>query len=220
MRLFTTTNIGSGDQESKRFTIYTRTGDKGTSMLFSGERRAKDDIVFEALGANDELTSAIGLAREHVLDLGATQGEENPVSTLATVLEDIQCALQEVSSCVATPNTTASDKRKQKTRFDEGKSSVLEEWIDDMDKSLPPLTAFILPSGGKAASTLHVARTVCRRVERRIVPLMRSGDVETEAYVYINRLSDFLFAAARFVAMKEGKEIVAYKASRGKIKLC
>ncbi|KNC77551.1 ATP:cob(I)alamin adenosyltransferase [Sphaeroforma arctica JP610] len=212
----------SGDEkkgDSKRFKIYTRTGDKGNSMLFSGERRPKDDIVFEALGANDELTSAIGVAREYVLDISEKHNGEGDVGNLCAVLEDIQCALQEVSSCIATPRSTASDKRVEKTRFDGTKAALLEEWIDEMDQSLPPLTAFILPSGGKAASHLHVARTICRRAERRIVPLMRSEDVEMEAYVYINRLSDFLFAAARFVAVKEGKRTVAYKAGRGKIAL-
>lgn len=180
--------------------VYTKTGDKGTSQLFSGERRPKDDAVFKALGDTDELNAHIGVAVEY------SRAAQN--AFLPDKLEQIQSRLFDVGACIATPLTTASQSKKNRAgAFDEANVSALEEWIDEMDASLPPLTNFILPSGGGLASThLHVARAVCRRAERRVVPLASAGDVDASVMRYLNRLSDFLFVAARFSALKEGKE--------------
>lgn len=123
----------------------------------------------------------------------------------------IQCSLQDLGSSIATPTpleeTPSSDsvmKKVNKTRFDpDGTLTVeLENWIDVFDVELPKLTMFILPSGGLAASHLHVSRAVCRRAERSIVSL--GSQVEPTVSVYINRLSDFLFQAARYACLKEG----------------
>ncbi|KAJ2006989.1 hypothetical protein H4R26_001044 [Coemansia thaxteri] len=179
--------------------VYTRTGDKGTSSLFTGERRAKDDAVFAALGATDELSSVLGLAIAHLQDTAAGD-------PLISQLEAIQCLLQDVGSNVATPisSSHASPAKINRTRFDPDghHCSQLERWIDALDGGLPVHRSFILPSGGLAASTLHVARTVCRRAERSLVPL--KDDIDREALMFVNRLSDYLFVAARWTAMKQG----------------
>ncbi|KAI8598517.1 Adenosylcobalamin biosynthesis, ATP:cob(I)alamin adenosyltransferase-like protein [Dissophora ornata] len=190
--------------------IYTKTGDKGTSSLFTGERRPKDDIVFDALGTNDELASVIGLAREFCLDQGeAVQG-------VVDQLEQIQCLLQDIGSNIATPRDSATGPRLVLTEFDSDGQHVqdLENWIDSMVQELPPLSSFILPSGGKAAAALHVARSVSRRTERRVVPLAQEQRVDKSVSVYLNRLSDYLFTCGRYVAMKAGRQEVYYKKPR------
>lgn len=179
-------------------------------MLFNGERRIKDDRTFNVLGTVDELSSFTGLAREHCANSPQLAG-------LAAELEVVQCRLQELGSHVATPRVdldTAKDPRAEgarmaRTQFAERYTEALEQQIDTMDESLPPLTSFILPSGGLAAASLHCCRSVCRRAERELVPLLREGQVEVQAYTYLNRLSDYFFAAARFAASETGaKETV------------
>ncbi|TYZ62695.1 hypothetical protein PybrP1_010299 [[Pythium] brassicae (nom. inval.)] len=179
--------------------VYTKTGDKGTSQLFSGERRPKNDAVFKALGDTDELNAHVGLATEWA------RAASN--AFLPPKLEQVQSRLFDVGACVATPLTSAPRSKKNRAgAFDDANVTVLERWIDEMDAELPPLTSFILPSGGGLASTqLHVARAVCRRAERRVVPLAAAGDVDAAVLRYLNRLSDFLFVAARYAALKEGK---------------
>ncbi|KAF9134580.1 hypothetical protein BGW39_006520 [Mortierella sp. 14UC] len=190
--------------------IYTKTGDKGTSALFTGERRPKDDAVFNALGTNDELASSIGLAREFCLD----QGEG--VHGIVNQLEQIQCLLQDIGSNIATPRDSATVPRLARTEFDADGQYVedLETWIDTMDQELPPLTSFILPSGGKAAAALHVARSVSRRTERMVVPLAQEQRVDRSVAIYLNRLSDYLFTCGRYAAMKAGRQEVVYKKPR------
>ncbi|ESO97419.1 hypothetical protein LOTGIDRAFT_214269 [Lottia gigantea] len=177
--------------------IYTKTGDKGTSATFTGERRPKDDIIFQSLGATDELSSALGLAAEFVREADLP---------LVDQLEQIQCILQDVGSNIATPYSSARQSHIRKTSFSSDYVIKLEEWIDEMTAELPPLTKFILPSGGKSASTLHLARSICRRAERSITPLTRDDEIDPEVQKFINRLSDYLFTVARFAAMKEGRE--------------
>ncbi|KAJ3028092.1 UNVERIFIED_CONTAM: hypothetical protein HDU68_002477 [Siphonaria sp. JEL0065] len=184
--------------------IYTRTGDKGTSALYTGERRPKDDAIFEALGNVDELSSYLGLAREFCDDTN---------NGLSENLEKIQCILLDVGANVATPRNSASEFKRNRTEFDVDGYLVmeLEAWIDELDQSLEPLKNFILPSGGKAGSTLHVARNVCRSAERKIVPLIAENIADASVGKYINRLSDYLFTAARFAAKSEGKPERIYK---------
>ncbi|KAG2197879.1 hypothetical protein INT47_003548 [Mucor saturninus] len=186
--------------------IYTKTGDKGTSSLYNGARRDKDDEIFEALGTTDELTSNLGLAMEHLEDVD--WGYE-----LIERLVKIQSLLQDVGSNLATPREQSDEARLAKTSFDvEGKDvAMLEEWIDGYDEELPKLTQFILPSGGKASATLHVSRTVCRRAERRVQPLVRDRLCDKSVAIFLNRLSDFLFIAARWAAQSQGIPERIYK---------
>ncbi|XP_068679049.1 corrinoid adenosyltransferase MMAB-like isoform X1 [Montipora foliosa] len=183
--------------------IYTRTGDKGYTSTYGGERLPKTDSIFEALGATDELSSVIGVACEFCDEAG--HGDIVPK------LEEIQCILQDVGSNIATPRKSSPQRNIEKTKFNVDTTKVLEEWIDAYHNQLPPLRNFILPSGGKSAVLLHVARSVCRRAERRVVPLVQSGSVEQEVGTFLNRLSDFLFTAARFVSRKEGKKEKIYR---------
>jgi ATP:cob(I)alamin adenosyltransferase len=114
-------------------------------------------------------------------------------------LAEVQSRLLDVGSAVATPPGApgASDVKVARTRFGGAAVARIEAAVDALDAALPPLRAFILPSGGRAAAALHAARAVCRRAERAVVPLVRCGDVEPDVGAYLNRLSDYLFAAAR-----------------------
>uniref|UniRef100_A0A8C8TM90 Methylmalonic aciduria (cobalamin deficiency) cblB type homolog (human) n=1 Tax=Peromyscus maniculatus bairdii TaxID=230844 RepID=A0A8C8TM90_PERMB len=140
---------GDGGQSSSKAhrlpKIYTRTGDKGFSSTFTGERRPKDDRVFEAVGTTDELSSAIGFAMELITEKGHTFAEE------------------------------------------------------------------LQKSGGKSSSALHFCRAVCRRAERRVVPLVQAGETDANVAKFLNRLSDYLFTVARYAAMKEGSQEKIYK---------
>lgn len=134
--------------------VYTKTGDKGTSQLFSGERRPKNDAVFQALGDTDELNAQIGVAVE--------QARVAANAFLPPKLEQIQSRLFDLGACVATPLTSASETKQRRTGvFDEANVTQLELWIDEMDAELPPLKCFILPSG--AASPPHTCtwRALC-----------------------------------------------------------
>ncbi|KAF7472619.1 corrinoid adenosyltransferase MMAB isoform X2 [Marmota monax] len=182
--------------------IYTKTGDKGFSSTFTGERRPKDDQVFEAVGTTDELSSAIGFAMELIEEKGHTFAEE---------LQKIQCVLQDVGSALATPRSSAREAHLRHTAFEAGPTLELEQWIDKYSRQLPPLTAFILPSGGKSSSALHFCRAVCRRAERRVVPLVQMGETDANVAKFLNRLSDYLFTVARYAAMKEGNQEKIYR---------
>lgn len=188
--------------------IYTKTGDEGTSSLFNGERRGKTDPSFAALGDVDELNANVGLAREHCLDLK----DETARKALTTQLSSIQSRLLDIGSAVATPLPTSSSTKISRSHFSDEHAEELEGWIDEMDEELPTLTTFILPSGGKAGAQLHVARAVCRRAERAVVTL--ADTVAPSVSKYMNRLSDYLFTAARLASHRDGREEVTYKKAR------
>lgn len=202
-----TTNV-QPNRFSRRFKIYTKTGDKGTSSLFNGERRGKTDPFFAALGDVDEVNACIGLANSHCLRNDASSGRDKLVYQLG----EIQSRLLDVGSAVATPLESSSDRKIAIAQFAPEHSLQLEQWIDDLDTELPALTTFILPSGGQTSSQLHVARAVCRRAERAVVAL--NDAVPNTVCVYMNRLSDYLFTAARYAAMQEGEKEVTYKKTR------
>ena len=166
--------------------IYTRTGDKGSTRLATGEPVSKASLRVEAYGGVDEINACIGLVRLH------TDGE------LDTILSRIQNDLFDLGADLATPDT-GNDLGYEPLRIVEAQVERLEREIDRLNGELSPLNSFILPAGTPAAAHLHLARTVCRRAERGLVALMAEDEsVSAAALKYLNRLSDLLFVAARF----------------------
>ncbi|MCB1494247.1 MAG: cob(I)yrinic acid a,c-diamide adenosyltransferase [Bauldia sp.] len=163
--------------------IYTRTGDDGTSALATGERRPKSDLRFQAIGTVDELNATIGIAR---LSAAGTASDG--------MLARIQNDLFDLGADLAVPQEGG---RHERLRIVDSQVSRLESEIDALNDSLQPLTSFILPGGSPLAAALHLSRTVARRAERTMVDLDAYEPVNPVALTYINRLSDFLFVAAR-----------------------
>jgi len=168
--------------------IYTRTGDDGTTALGTGERRKKYDLRVAAYGTVDETNAAIGLVRLHTTDDPA----------LDAPLGRIQNDLFDVGADLSTPDV-AKGPGGVRLAVTDAQVDWLEQQIDALNAGLDPLRSFILPGGNAAAAHLHLARTICRRAERLIVELMdQAGEsVSPAALKYMNRLSDFLFVAAR-----------------------
>ena len=157
---------------------------------------------FHALGAVDELNAVIGMAREHCRAIP----DDDTVVTVLAVLTETQSRLMDVGAAVATPLSHATDEQQVRTAFAaEAIVTELESNIDQLDAHLEPLTQFILPSGGLASASLHQARAVCRRAEREVIQLAESGDVDQGVVRYLNRLSDFLFVAARSASKASGE---------------
>jgi cob(I)alamin adenosyltransferase len=163
--------------------LYTGTGDRGETGLADGSRVPKDDLRVCACGAVDELNALIGMCRASCSS-----------DTMQAKLQQVQNDLFVMGGVLASP--TEGD-----TPATSGITAEhirrLEEWIDQADRAVPPLRSFVLPAGCESACRLHHARTVCRRAERRIVGLIRSHAASERALVYLNRLSDLLFAWAR-----------------------
>lgn len=175
--------------------IYTRSGDKGTTSLVYGKRVAKNDLRVEAYGTCDEANSMIGLALSFIDEDWAEK------EAFLKIMHRVQTIIFHVGAELATPH-----ERKVAWKLKDEHITELEDQIDEWDIQLEPLTTFILPSGHRASSALHLARTVVRRAERMSVGL---GDELRNMLVvsYLNRLSDFLFVAARYVNQQlDGKE--------------
>lgn len=175
--------------------IYTKSGDKGETSLFTGERVPKNDLFIEALGTVDECNSSLGIAISLLHD-------NQDLTETKKQLEAIQHTLFDVGAAIATPRTKAATSKIEKTRFNSDDTIFLENWIDAMETELPKLQAFILPGGHPSGATLHLARSICRRAERSVVPLVGQADVDENVSIYLNRLSDYLFVASRFVNFK------------------
>jgi len=175
--------------------LYTRTGDDGTTGLYGGGRVRKDHPRVEAYGDVDELNAAIGVAR-CALDVMMAGGHKD-ASRVAQILATIQSRLFDLGADLATPlDSKHGDKAPRIAARD---VETVESWIDEIDSRNASLTTFILPGGSEAAARLHLARTVCRRAERRVLTLMgeQSEQVNHETLRYLNRISDLLFAMAR-----------------------
>jgi len=171
--------------------IYTRTGDNGETSLFDGRRVSKSDPRVDAYGEVDELNAAIGVALAGGID-----------PDIAAMLEAIERDLFAVGGRLADPARRVAE-RVEKIVVGGAEVGRLEQWIDQLEAGLPPLRRFILPGGSPPGAALHVARTICRRAERRVAAL-GPDDVDSELRAYVNRLSDFLFVAARAVNHRAG----------------
>ncbi|MEE1658355.1 cob(I)yrinic acid a,c-diamide adenosyltransferase [Microvirga sp. CF3062] len=178
--------------------IYTRTGDNGSTALAAGGRRPKHDLRIEAYGTVDETNACIGLVRLH------TTGHE-----IDPMLGRIQNDLFDLGADLATVET---DKPLpyEPLRITQAQVDRLEQEIDRLNGELSVLRSFVLPGGTPAAAALHLARTICRRAERHVVELMEKPDekVSSEAVKYLNRLSDFLFVASRYVNDKGALDVL------------
>ena len=180
------------------FKIYTKTGDKGETSLYGGTRVSKAAARVESYGTLDELNAFIGLAKAEISD-----------EKVLNQLQKIQFDLFTVGSEAATPTDKlllANGKSRLDLMISDKEITELELWMDDFDAELEPLKFFILPSGGKAAATLHVCRTVCRRAERAMVFLNETEEVRPELIKYLNRLSDYLFILARYISKISGEK--------------
>ena len=177
--------------------IYTKTGDRGDTRLFDGAKVRKHDDRVEAYGQVDELHSFIGAAASFLKDPG-----------LVHMLTEIQKDLFSIGAQLADPGFKGKDRAK--FQLSRERITGLENAIDNFETELKPLRQFILAGGGSGGALLHVARTVCRRAERRVVSLSEKVEVNPNVIEYLNRLSDFLFVMARVVNHREGKEEIPW----------
>ncbi len=181
--------------------IYTRRGDDGETGLFGGGRVPKDDVRVEAYGTVDELNAVIGTALAHVRD-----GE------IRVRLRLLQSDLFALGARLATPPPRDGRPVPSLPDLPLARIGEMESWIDAAEEVTGAVRHFILPAGTAGASHLHQARAVCRRAERRVVALARRSAVDSGVVRYLNRLSDYLFAAARLENHRAGKGDVAWRA--------
>src|SRR5712692_7049102 len=179
--------------------IYTKTGDKGKTSLFGGNRVSKDAPRIAAYGTVDELNSAIGVARSL-----------NPPEEIDSILEEIQNDLFTLGADLATPtHSSATNPRIQSSDVER-----LEGHIDQIDPKLEPLKNFVLPGGSPLGAAFHFARTVCRRAERCVVHLSNEEDAGEQPTIYLNRLGDLLFVLARYANYLSGQNEEKWEGDR------
>lgn len=179
--------------------IYTRRGDGGDTGLFGGTTVAKDDPRVEAYGTVDELNAGIGVV---VALLSADEGHRDDVEALWAVQSDLFA----IGARLAAADPASELERDRIPVLEDDRIPALERWIDALDEELEPLDSFVLPGGSPAGAHLHVARTLCRRAERRVVSLLAlQPDLSEVVLPYLNRLSDLLFTLARAVNVRAGR---------------
>ena len=172
--------------------IYTKTGDKGFTGLIGGSRVKKDDIRLETYGTIDELNSWIGMIRSF---------SSKDIDESELVL--IQRTLVNISSHLASDKENTREKMPSLDKISSEQTEYLEKAIDKMNAELPKLKHFVLPGGLQIVASCHIARTVCRRAERRIITLSHKTSIDKEIIIFVNRLSDYLFTLARFFSFKQ-----------------
>lgn len=181
--------------------VYTKKGDKGMTRLAGGQQVSKTSLRIEAYGGVDELNAALGLVAESLRNQpGLSQIRKNILR--------IQNELFNLGSQLA---VLAQDRRKNTPVIQHEDIKRLESEIDEMNESLPHLTSFILPGGGEISARLHLVRTVCRRVERNTLRLSEAEPLDGTELPYLNRLSDWLFVTARYVAHEMGIKETLWK---------
>ena len=179
--------------------LYTRTGDDGTTSLVGGARSKKNSARLEAYGTIDELSSYLGAMASDIRADSELQGQ----------VKEIQNELFNIGAYLATQ--PAAGAQPECASLTPEKMSRLEGWIDALDEQTPKINAFVLPGGSELASKAHLARVVCRRAERRILDLADEEYVDPQVTAYINRLSDYLFIAARYINFMRGVNEVVWK---------
>ena len=201
--------------------IYTRTGDSGETSLFGGGRVSKHHHRVDTYGTVDELNAGVGLARAILTRTRPARAKGNAMNALIIdegyksldgSLQQIQNQLFQLGSDLATPYETSAD---WVVRMDAAPVDWLEAQIDMMTTQLEPLSHFVLPGGSEASAQLHVARTVCRRAERLAVQLAEEERINELAIRYLNRLSDYLFTAARYANHISRVADVRWESGRG-----
>ena len=175
--------------------VYTRQGDKGATRLAGGQEVSKTSARIEAYGTVDELNACMGLVAESI-------GERPALTALLTQVQRIQNELFDLGSQFA---VLPEDRREDSPVITPAMVTRLEEEMDAMNATLPALTSFILPSGGETSARLHLARTVCRRAERRALQIDDGSPLGDTEVPYLNRLSDWLFVAGRAAAQSEDR---------------
>lgn len=220
----------SGGRLTDKNVPYTKKGDSGTSQLLTGERRKKNDAAFEAMGTVDELCSIVGVAHALLLESSKQQeqlnGEPIDYGELPEWLLQVMSRLFDAGSHIAKPiklkegDGDSEDEESAKEKFkadgvggglDIQHVEALEDWIDTMTELLPELKSFLLPTGSAVAAQLHVCRTVCRRAERTVIPLVEAGVCDPNVMSYLNRLSDFMFVASRYGNYCQGAPEIEYR---------
>ena len=181
--------------------IVTKTGDDGKTFLLGSVRIPKNHIRVKSYGECDELNSYIGLVQTSIKEI-----------EIKTILNKVQFQIFEISAILATPNESISDtKVSANSILLENSISYLETTINALEPQLPELKNFILPGGNYGSSLLHVARTICRRVERTIVELSSIEKIDSKLIIYFNRLSDLLFILARYNNLKSNEKEIIWK---------
>jgi len=199
-------NSGLNDKTSSRLKVYTRRGDHGETSLCDGSRTSKDSERVEAFGSLDELNSYLGLC---IVKLEHKDIKEH--------LMQIQKEVHGISANIAFPANLSQSIIKgqsiadQIPRMSDYKIKKLEDWIDIYENELPELKHFILAGGNEGSAYLHIARTVCRRAERQVVRLKQNEEIDKNLLIYLNRLSDYLFTAARLVSHRAGRDDVKWR---------
>jgi cob(I)alamin adenosyltransferase len=179
--------------------IYTRTGDGGDTGLFGGERVSKSSARVEAYGDVDELNSVLGVARLHRFGSGEDDDFDRLLGAIQSRLFDVGAEL-----------SNAKGKDLGIPLVDDVDIAEMERAIDRAEEEVPPLKVFVVPGGAPLAAELHVARTVCRRAERRVVALAAEATIRPELVRYLNRLSDLLFTLARLANRRAGRDDVQW----------
>lgn len=181
--------------------IYTKVGDKGSTLLATGERVLKSNVRIEAYGTVDELNAVAGLLRD-------TVAADKSMNDIVAQLSKIQNELFDIGGELSVPLDVLDTERQQVVKMSDVER--LEREMDAFNEKLPPLENFVLPGGHLANSTAHLARTVCRRAERAVVRMSEQDAVRDEVRVYLNRLSDWFFVVSRELSRRYAVEEVLW----------